>query len=244
MGTMIMKSIFTFAGRASSDFYITIEKIPPYITPERIIESYSVPGRSGSLVKDTGTYSNYTQPYEIWFRPPKGITAQMQSQNVMAWLQGVQGYQRLEDSYNPDVYRKAVFSNPVEFEDWFFKFGRGTVEFNCMPQRWLKNGEIPVEVASGQKLYNAWMPAEPFIEITGSGQGTLKIGDATVGISSIPAEGITIDCEMKNAYNGLNNCNNLITLTNDFPALERGENTVTFSGGITSVKITPRWWCV
>jgi phage-related protein len=239
-----MKSIFTFAGQASCDFFITIESIPPYISGERIVDKYQIAGRSGDLTQDTGAFSNYTQPYEVWFKPPHGKTAQMQAQQVLNWLQGERGYQRLEDSYNPNIYRMAIFANPAEFTDWFFKYGRGTLEFDCKPQKWLKTGEHELTIANGQNLYNEWQPALPLIQITGSGVGTLEIGSYTVGISSIPVDGLTIDCDSQNAYTGLTNQNNLVTVPDGFPVLERGENVISYSGGITSVKIIPRWWIV
>lgn len=238
-----MKSIFIFAGQSSCDFNITIESIPPYVSSKRIIDRYQVPGRSGDLTYDTGAYSNHTQPYEVWFKPENN-TAQMQSQDVLNWLQGSRGFQRLEDTYNPNIYRMATCDNAMQFTDWFFKYGRGTIEFNCKPQKWLKSGEHLIDITNGQNMFNYWQPALPLIEITGSGVGTLQIGNYTVGISNIPVDGITIDCDSQNAYTGLTNRNSLVTVPNGFPILERGDNVISFEDGITDVKIAPRWWLV
>lgn len=239
-----MKSRFTFAGQSSSDFFMTIEYIPGYSTGRKNVNTYTVPGRSGALIRDEETYENYTQPYDVWVKAPPGTVTHQAARKVANWLTGVKGYQRLEDTYDPDIYRMAYFIGPMDFDNWFFKYGRATLEFNCMPQRWLKSGEFPQDISDGQILINDWKPALPLIQIAGSGVGTLVIGDYTVGISNIPADGLTIDCDSQNAYTGQTNQNNLITLTNGFPVLQPGENDISFEDGITSVKITPRWWCV
>ena len=239
-----MKSFFEFAGQKSCDFFMTIESIPPYVGGERIINKYEIAGRSGDLTHDTGAFTNYTMPYEVWFKPPKCVTAQALAQEVTNWLQGARGYQRLEDTYNPNIYRMAIFSNPVEFSDWFFKYGRGTIEFDCKPQKWLKEGELEQVINNNDILYNKYQPATPLINVKGSGVGTIEIGDYTVGSSEIPVDGLTIDCESQNAYTGLTNQNNLVTVPNGFPVLERGDNVIKFNDAITEFKIIPRWWIV
>ena len=52
----------------------------------------------------------------------------------------------------------------------------------------------------------------------------------------------TIDSELQDAYKGTTNCNSLVTLSNGFPKLIKGENEISFSGGITSVEVIPKWW--
>ena len=239
-----MKSKFIFAGESSADHFLTIEYIPGYSTAERKIETYSVPGRSGDLIFDTGEYGNVIQPYDVWLKAPELNTTHATAREIANWLTGKPGYQRLEDTYDPDVYRMAYYAGPMEFDNFFFKRGRATLEFNCMPQRWLKSGEHPQAVENGQNLFNSYQPALPLIQITGSSVGTLLIGGYTVGISSIPVDGLTIDCDTQNAYTGQTNQNNLITVPQGFPRLERGDNVINFEDGIDSVTITPRWWCI
>jgi phage-related protein len=40
----------------------------------------------------------------------------------------------------------------------------------------------------------------------------------------------------------MENRNSTITLNNGFPKLVPGENNISFSGGITSVEVIPKWW--
>lgn len=239
-----MRSKFAFAGHSCKEFFLTIEYFPGYSAAQKKVETYSVPGRSGQLIFDSGEYENVIQEYEVWLKAPPGHNTHTLSRKIANWLLGASGYQRLEDTYDPDVFRLARFEGPMDVENLMGRYGRVTLEFDCQPQRWLKSGQKSVDVENGQVLYNAWRPARPLIEIKGSGTGMLEIGDREIGISSIPSTGITIDCEIQNAYSGNINRNSLITVPEGFPVLQQGETTVEYSGGIRSVKITPRWWCV
>lgn len=53
---------------------------------------------------------------------------------------------------------------------------------------------------------------------------------------------ITIDCELQDAYSSSINRNHDIFVQTTFPELDPGENNISFSGGIISVEVTPRWW--
>lgn len=235
-----MRNYFIFGGRSSLDFDIRVEKCPRFSAAQRIVERQTVPGRSGDLLIDTGTYSNINQAYEIWFRNPQRPTVQA-AREIALWLLSGQGYIRLEDSYDPDIFRQALFAGPLDVENWMLTHGRAQLEFDCKPQRFFKSGQFPLQIVSGQYLVNPGMPALPLIQITGTGDGQLVVGGSTVDITDM-AGGITLDCEIQDAYNGTLNLNNNITVTGGWPVLEMGQTAVAFSGGITAVEITPRWW--
>ena len=111
-----------------------------------------------------------------------------------------------------------------------------------MPQRWLDEGQLQQTVHNGDIMVNRWQRALPLIRITGNGAGVLSIGAYSAAISSIPSAGIVLDAEIQDAYNDDGNANPLVTLSDGFPMLDPGPNLITWSGGITSVAITPRWW--
>lgn len=235
-----MRNYFIFGDRSSLDFDIRVEKCPRFSAAQRIVERQTVPGRSGDLLIDTGAYSNINQAYEIWFRNPQRPTVQA-AREIALWLLSGQGYIRLEDSYDPDIFRQALFAGPLDVENWMLTHGRATLEFDCKPQRYLKQGQYPIAVQSGQAIGNQWMPALPIIKISGNGDGQLVVGNSQVSISDMTGA-ITLDCDVQNAYNGTLNLNNNITVTGGWPVLETGQTAISFSGGITAVEITPRWW--
>lgn len=235
-----MKSYFYYNGARSIDKGLTVEQCPSFVTGQRSVEKITVPGRSGELVIDTGAYGNYTQPYEIWFKDKRRGTTRA-ARDIAQWLLSGTGYLRLEDTYDPEVFRLAMFTGPLDVENWMLMAGRATLQFDCQPQRWLKDGQNPISVESGQRLLNAWQPALPLIQVTGTGEGSLTVGGSTFTISDMPG-GITLDSETQDAFFGTQNLNNNVQVNGGYPVLQAGETAVSFSGGITAVKITPRWW--
>lgn len=233
-------SYFIFNGKSSSEFKIGIEQCRSYPSAARSVERQTIPGRAGELLRDTGTYANVIQPYEIYFNGKvDGMTAA--ASKIVQWLMSSRGYCRLEDSYEPDCYRMASYAGPFDAANWMNLYGRATIEFDCMPQRWLKSGETPVSITSGQTLQNDWQPALPLIQLTGTGDGELTVGGSTITIAGVEG-GLTIDSDTQDAYDGTTNKNSIITVSGGFPVLAFGETIVAFSGGITAVQITPRWW--
>lgn len=235
-----MGNYFFFNGARSIDKGLIIEYCPSAGTGQRVVEKISVPGRSGDLVIDTGAYGNYIQPYEIWFKDKLRGTTRA-ARDIAQWLLSGIGYMRLEDTYDPEVFRLAMFTGPFDVENWMLTHGRATLEFDCQPQRWLKTGQRPVAVQSGQSLINTWQPAKPLIQVTGTGDGTLVVGGSTISISEMTGA-ITLDSETEDAYSGTENLNNNVQVNGGYPILQNGETAVSFSGGITAVQITPRWW--
>lgn len=235
-----MRSYFEFAGQRSSDFGLVVDQIPSHAIAARRVETYEVPGRDGLLLRDTGAYDNVEQSYSCWFKSRPELPTEAVRQ-IAAWLSGSRGYQILRDSYDPEVFRRAYFAGSVTMENWFFRRGRLTLTFTCMPQRWYDCGQAPMVVTNGQDVHNRWQRALPQIQITGTGAGVLQVGGYGVSISNIPSV-LTLDAETQNAYNETGNYNNRVSLPAGFPALEPGQNIITWSGGITAVQLIPRWW--
>ena len=52
---------------------------------------------------------------------------------------------------------------------------------------------------------------------------------------------VLLNCETHNAYNEGGFCNETI-LSDDFPELPAGKTQIAWTGGITAVEVTPRWW--
>ena len=66
------------------------------------------------------------------------------------------------------------------------------------------------------------------------------MGDNLITIHSFDRY-VDLNCETHNAYNAGGFCNNTI-LSDDFPELPPGKTQITWTGGITAVEVTPRWW--
>lgn len=224
-------------GVSSDDVNVVVERYPVVILPTRKQEVISVPGRSGDLLLEQDAYDNVMQRYDIYVsaETPRLTTI---SHVVAEWLM-VKGYQRLEDSYWLDTFRLATYTGGAEITNVLGRFGRATIEFNCKPQRFYKNGDFYIDLTNGQALQNpSPYEAKPIIEVTGSGSGTITAGDKTITLTN--CNGITIDSDIMQVYSGTTNMNR--TASGSFPTLPAGSTEISWTGGITGVSLKPRWW--
>ncbi len=230
-----------WAGKSSDDVHVIVEHYPAVKLAGRKLETQSVPGRSGDLLFPQDAFENYTQPYDIYVSA-ESIRLPRAMREVAQWLCAPVGYQKLEDSYDMDTYRMAYYSGTLDVASILHKFGRATIEFNCKPQRYLRSGDTAIQAEQGQTLLNPTaFTALPLITVTGTGAGTLTVGDTTVTINSMPKGAIVFDSDTMNAYYGAANLNSTISAP-EFPTLGAGESTVRWTGSITGVEIIPRWW--
>lgn len=227
-----------FHGQSSDDLHLIVERYPERPVPRRKTDSVSVPGRSGDLLFPQEAFENVIQPYEVYISGEFNGKLPNVARHVMDWLM-VPGYQRLEDSYDLEVYRLATFEGGTNFENTFNLFGRGTIEFNCKPQRFLKSGAIPRQITNGQTLVNPTIcTALPLIVVSGSGAGTLRVGDNVLRL--LDCNEVTLDSEIQDAYRGVENMNP--TVSGEYGTLPAGNTVISWTGGISSVQLTPRWF--
>lgn len=249
-----MNKTFRFDGVSSRTYGLTISGSGTYNAPERDVERIPVPGRDGELIQDNGRFKNVTVSYpaSICRDFPKKAAA------ARAWLLSKRGYCRLEDDYDPDIFRLAQFSGPLEFTPGpLNRAGEVTLRFNCKPQRFLKAGEFPITVGNGDTLYNPTpFPAKPLILVTVKGAlgdvyATFTIGAYTMTLCLMGNTTYYIDCEALDAYNvdasGYTWDSNSLLSCKKFPRLVPGETEVSWAPAtdeIVEVRIIPRWWTV
>ena len=233
--------IVIFNGISSEVYGIQVEHPPGYIFPERDYEIQHVPGRNGDVVLDTGSYRNVPRTYDIAVAAVDDNYT-LAANSISEWLHSASGYARLEDSYEPEYYRLAMYQEGNTIKNLFHQAGRTTINFNCKPQRFLKYGDTPsIFTGTGILRNPTFFKSLPIITVKGSGSGALRIGDFVVQFSAINGTTI-VDSEIQDCYFGTTNLNPNVTLSNGFPKLLPGENEISFSGGITSVEVIPKWW--
>lgn len=233
--------IVIFNGVSSQDYGIQVEHPPGYQTPARDYEVIHIPGRNGDLVIDQGAYQNVSRSYQIAIGDPEKDFMGMA--NVIAeWLHSASGYARLEDSYEPEYYRLAMFQDEVSIENILQHAGRATIDFNCKPQRFLKSGEEIIHLSTNSILRNpTGFTSLPNITVHGSGSGILYVNHYAIIMPNINGY-IVLDSDIQDAFQGSINRNSDVVLSEGFPELLPGENNITWTGGITYVEVIPRWW--
>lgn len=173
---------FTFDGVDSKDYGVYITQEAAYNAPERDVEMITIAGRNGEYALDHGRFLNVTVTYKA------GITATDEASFADAiralrnQLASRRGYCRLEDDYNTNEYRLAVFRGGLEVNAVdVLKAGEFTITFDCQPQRFLKSGENAVTVTSGDTITNPTLfDASPLLSVWG--YGDINIGDSTITV--------------------------------------------------------------
>lgn len=233
--------VIKFNGLLSTDYGIVVEKPPNYIAAEKECEIVHVPGRNGDVVIEYDSYQNVNRTYEIAVGEVDADFPSL-ANSVYEWLHSCRGYARLEDDYEPAFYRMAMYQEESTMTNLLAQAGRATINFNCKPQRFLVSGETEVSFSSSGSIVNPTnFYAKPVITVYGSGNGIITVNGYKVEIVNISSY-ITIDSEIMDAYTGSTNRNSAVTLENGFPKLAPGTNAISFSGGVTSMKIKPNWW--
>ena len=159
-----------FDGVDSRDYGIYITGDAVFNSPERDVEMIEIPGRNGTYALDKGRFSNIEVSY------PAGIFGDTEAdfrQGIRAFrnaLASRKGYKRLEDDYNPDEYRMAVYKSGLEVTPTALKAGEFTITFDCQPQRFLKSGETAVSVENGGTITNPTLfESHPLLQVWGYG---------------------------------------------------------------------------
>lgn len=236
-----------YNGRPLSDFSLYISGHGTFNSAERDVKKVEVPGKSGDLIFDNGRFKNVTVTYKDAFileddDDPVSFARKMRE--LASFIKSSPGYHRLEDTYHPDEYRLASCVSTIDPEVYYLVAGQFDLEFDCKPQRFMKSGEKSLIYTSNGKIFNpSSFNSKPIIRVYGN--GTLAVGEETMTISPHSQQYIDIDCDMMNCHCGAVNCNGYVSLnSDDFPVLVPGPNGVNFSGNISRVEITPRWWFI
>lgn len=233
-----MRNYLIYNGKNTLDFGIGISGSGTFSAPKRDIETVNVPGRSGDLTMDNGRYNNITVTYPCYMY--KDFAKNID--DFRAFLMSNVGYKRLEDTYHPEEYRMAYIGSDLSPKAYVLnRSGEFDLSFECMPQRFLKLGEIAITFEENATMINpTFYDASPLIRVYGNGM--LGIGNNTITISDVE-DYVDIDCDIQDAYHEQQNYNSKITLNSGaFPVLTPGENGISISNGISKIEIIPRWW--
>lgn len=236
------KDTFFLDGIDARSFGINLQKPLVFSEPVPVVDSKEVEGRSGNILYDTKGFEN-RQATASCFALQENVSEAIASIN--RFLLRDRGYRKLETDDRPNVYWKARVTNGAKIDQRARLLAPFDIKFDCKPFCYRKDGDIAIEFLTGGKLYNDYFhDAKPLIKVYGTGAGRLNIGAYSVDFleNTTLKDGypVYLDCEMQNAYNVNGNQNNTIK-ADEFPVLVDGENTISFSGGISKIEIVPRW---
>ena len=241
-------SNFTFNGHNSNEFDIRIQNKTIYSVPKFDASAISIPGRDGDLLNPIGRFGNVGVSYTCYV-PAKSIQDLSDKlTRIKNWLYDkVNQYHDLTDSYDDKFKRRAVFNNKLDISDEARKIGVFTLTFSCLPFRYLLTGLEVINITDTLTVRNPFnFVSKPYIKVYGSGEGTIVIqneeGNKIWHFSDID-EYVEIDSELMNFFKGTELKNSSVS-GDGFPELSKGDNVLSFNGGITGIEIIPRWVCL
>lgn len=233
---------FSFAGRKNTDADLDVRMIsmPTRPHPARKGKLTDVPGVNGKLFQDEKAYDRILVTVRVVAPDNDNID------NVNAWLDGEGNLifgDEPERAYHARITKEFSRSNRMPR----LRGQEFTITFDCEPFRYNANAAIDSErYYSGETITNPGTVASaPLLLVNGNGDGTLMIGSNTLIFNDLKYY-VYVDCESKIAYTGGSSATDPMMLatqhvTGEWPEIQPGDSQVSFTGGITSVIITPRW---
>lgn len=227
----------TFGGEEVPAF---IAAVPKSTMPKRKGLVTQIAGTNREVVEMEEAWESYDQTYTLFVGDGSEDSVREAIDEVARVLSKT-GYQVLMDDYDPDHYRMAYYDGTFKVDNRYTRLGKFDVVFHCRPEKFLVSGNTPIDIATGSTLFNpTGFASKPLIHITGSGNGTLTVAGVTMAFTGI-TDYLNIDCERMDVYRlPAENKNSL--MTGEFPVLKSGDNLISFTGGISSVTITPKFW--
>lgn len=158
-----------------STYGIIVDGADTWTKPARDRELVHVPGRSGDLIYDNGSWTNVTLTYHCHIH--SSFADRFEA--FCDWVYSLFGYHRFEDQQrHPGVYRMVEFAGPIDPKTIFRdEIGNFDLVLNAKPQQWLESGEDEVSLT-----YETWVDGFWFrFDI---GQGPAWVFDNTGGAIS------------------------------------------------------------
>lgn len=203
---------------------IIVESTPKISKAKKNINIFEIPGRSGFLSEDEGTYSSFSLSIECHAK---------ENANLDAICEFLDGYGTL--SLDNKREYTAVINNAIPFEK-VLMFKKFIVQFLVNPI--CEDLEVNNYVINSDHeeliIDDTYCEIEPNIKITCSGNVSITINNKTFHLDN--ADGTYIlDCKNKLITNNGLNASGI--MVGDFPKLKKGSNTISYLGTILDFEI-------
>lgn len=246
------------------DFGYIIQSPPSYEFPETEQTLTQIPGGNCNHIASTGGYLDVTRTYYLYKNLANNTIeeANKESNILISKLKTKIGYKDLQDTYEPDYYRKAMLSASGSVTNLYNQGLSIQLDFQCKPQHYLisgtneKNLDLTNKMGTITNEYE--YSSKPLFIITKDSNNSdtqITITNSVYSskyIISIDwtkntnASCIYIDsedciCYYKDDSGIIYSANNMVEYLEEFPELKPGNNTITVSDNAT-IKYIPRWW--
>ena len=203
--------------------------------PQKKYEEIEVVGRSGKLIKELG-YEDIEINVQFNFFETENIPKKIRQLTPL--LLNTKTISFTDDN---EVFYKVKKVSISDISREIRVFGFFNINFTLEPFSYLANS-FPIKLTTGTKLTNlGTYESEPYIKITGSGNVTLNINNKELQLKAVDGY-IEIDSEAKETHKSYESMNH--KKVGDYPVFQVGQNSISWTGTVTSVEIEPRWRCL
>lgn len=223
-------------GKDSRDLKeLLISELPPITKPNMRVKETIIDGVDGSIIEELG-YESYDKTIAI------GLKIGADVDRVSEFFTGSG---EIVFSNEPERYYIARIIKNIDYSR-LLRYRVATVTFRVQP---FKYSRVEIERLATSERQSMIVEnlgnhtSKPIITITGSGTIELTVNGNTVCRYVFPSgeNAVVLDSEKQDAYwdNTLKNR----YMVGEFPIFEKGNNTISWSGAVESIKITKysRW---
>lgn len=215
---------------------LIISELPPISKPKMKTTITKIDGRDGDIIEELG-YESYTKSIKV------GLSKNYNIDEVIKYFTGSGD---LIMSNEPDKSYKCQIIEKVDYNK-LLRFKTATVKFYTQPFKYKKDEPkviLNIDGETSMTVDNIGLEkSKPIIKLTGSGTVAIQLNGATVFNYIFPENEteVIVDSIQEEAY--LNGFYKNRNMTGEFPILEVGENTISWSGNLTKIEIEPksRW---
>ena len=214
---------------------LLICELPPITKPNMRAKETVVDGVDGSIIEELG-YESYDKTIAI------GLKVGADVDRIIEFFTG---NGEIVFSNEPDKYYRASIIKSIDFAR-LLRYRVANVTFRVQP---FKYDRVEIDAVANVEQQSMVVEnlgnhtAKPLITITGSGTVELSVNESTICQYTFPdgEDTVVLDSEKQDAYfdGALKNRN----MIGNFPVFEKGNNELSWSGTVESIRIRrySRW---
>lgn len=227
--------------KSYDDCGLYIEQRPSPTVPQRDITKTHVPGRSGDVIQDNGSFLNFTRTYKVGCSDIDGHIDKIKE------MLSQTGYQMLMDTYDQMFYRFAAVVNATSFEEELLNVGHANITFDCEPYKYYAFDIIARSVSTDSSSVTTFSnpyphDALPRLQIKAdAGTSCTIMVNSKSFLFTMPTGNTVayIDSLSESCYYNTKNLNSGYK-SDSWPVLSPGDNTICVIGA-KDAKILRRW---
>lgn len=233
-----MRSYIFYNNKNSNDLDLIIEKTPEIPSSNIKYETIEIDG--GETLTRIKGFEDISLKFDFaYFSDPEEYL--MKKQRIDQWLINSVGEYLVYslDEYSCYKVKQVKIDNTTTTSRTMRHF---SVTFTCTGIKYMTKGLEPIELLSTGIVINNFgsYEAKPLLKIYASGNITISINNKSFTINNVNSY-VSVDSEIKECFKDSTNKGK--DMTGDYPILPIGENTISWTGTVTKIELTPRWRC-